>query len=532
MRRIAWISFAYLLLFLSPGSVLRAGVLTQAAPPTTPAGFGGVAQSTTSIQWSWGASTGSTFITYDIHATPETSPPTIIASGLSATTYLETGLSENTKYTRHVHAVGTFGDMSPPSNSQSRYTLVHTATTADFSVAATSPTATRVTVVPPPNPAADFTGVEIFRNVPNAVTISPFSPVYAKDDTGLQPKTQYCYNIQFRNGDSIPSGPSPSSLCATTPDNEPGLCRWDVKIVTMYRTPDNNVRTPHLADYVDSEGTTVFRNAEFGFNEGSLTQKGVRIFGTMRQKRADDSHLIVTHPAPDEMEDLDGINSQTTMIVTHSGVCKDGQPKGDWKGSAEYELDSGGRRGFCLVGFCPHWAQGSGALLEGQDLLKYKFPHGPVFATTTDGDKGMIIFVGGELLGELGFAGTDLTVLFPSRQKDHKQKGFSIFGNHTGDEYKFTWLTTTDVAGKIDPGSSSVGGHGKAKGTHTFDFKASCSDCRVKVDFKDDGQKAHVKIQDDTQDVNYTLVAPDANKTADASSPQFKGGGGPWKPGE
>jgi hypothetical protein len=54
------------------------------------------------------------------------------------TSYQETGLSENTQYTRHVHAydAGTYSD---PTNDASRYTLVHNATTDDLSLAITSP---------------------------------------------------------------------------------------------------------------------------------------------------------------------------------------------------------------------------------------------------------------------------------------------------------------------------------------------------------------------------------------------------------
>ena len=50
------------------------------------------------------------------------------------TLWQETGLSENTQYTRHVHAVNgsTYSD---PTNSVGRYTLIHDATLTDFSLA-------------------------------------------------------------------------------------------------------------------------------------------------------------------------------------------------------------------------------------------------------------------------------------------------------------------------------------------------------------------------------------------------------------
>jgi hypothetical protein len=49
------------------------------------------------------------------------------------TSYQETGLLENTQYTRHVHAVN-YGVYSDPTNEASRYTLVHNATTDDFTL--------------------------------------------------------------------------------------------------------------------------------------------------------------------------------------------------------------------------------------------------------------------------------------------------------------------------------------------------------------------------------------------------------------
>jgi len=49
------------------------------------------------------------------------------------TSWQETGLDENTQYTRHVHAMN-YGTYSDPSNDASCYTLVHNATTADFTL--------------------------------------------------------------------------------------------------------------------------------------------------------------------------------------------------------------------------------------------------------------------------------------------------------------------------------------------------------------------------------------------------------------
>lgn len=234
MRRFGWIVFAHLLLLCSGGAGRLEAL--QSAPPTSPTGFGGVAQSTTAIQWSWGPSTGSSVITYEIHAVPETTPPTIIASGLASTSYLETGLNENTEYSRNVYAVASDGiTKSAPSNVGTRYTLIHTATTSDFSVSATSSTSILIAVVPPPNSTAGQTGVEIVRNVPSQSAVSGPAQVYSATDSGLQPKTEYCYNIQFQNGDAVPSGFSPTSQCATTPSGDDTPCHQG------FTTPGKNI---------------------------------------------------------------------------------------------------------------------------------------------------------------------------------------------------------------------------------------------------------------------------------------------------
>jgi hypothetical protein len=109
------------------------------------------------------------------------------------------------------------GLLSGPSNPDAKFTLIHTAATSDFTVTAGSSSSIDIAVVPPPNAFLAQTGVEIFRTVPTAKQITAFSQVYTASDTGLQPNTEYCYNIQFRNGDAIASGPGPSPLCATTP---------------------------------------------------------------------------------------------------------------------------------------------------------------------------------------------------------------------------------------------------------------------------------------------------------------------------
>jgi len=205
------------MLFICPGSGPRLSATAGLLAPA-PTNFAGQALSEASIKWTWDDVLGET--RYVIHDENES---VIAELDADTTSFTETGLSENTRYTRHVHS-REFGELSGPSNSQARYTLVHTPTDADFSVTATGPHSIQIVVTPPPNPTADETGVEIRRE--GFGVIAPFSQNYTQEDTGLEPQTEYCYNIRFRNGDAVETALSAStSSCATTQAEEECTCR-------------------------------------------------------------------------------------------------------------------------------------------------------------------------------------------------------------------------------------------------------------------------------------------------------------------
>jgi hypothetical protein len=78
---------------------------------------------------------------FEIHKVNPAGPPVTVYPNI--TTYQETGLTQNTQYTRHVHNVS-YGVYSDPTNEVSRYTLVHNATTDDFSLSVSSATSSRI----------------------------------------------------------------------------------------------------------------------------------------------------------------------------------------------------------------------------------------------------------------------------------------------------------------------------------------------------------------------------------------------------
>lgn len=220
LRRLMWVSLGYVLLFLGAGERRSVGAENAAPAPTN---FRGEALGADRIHWQWDDTLGET--RYELHNDQH---DVIAVIPSDVTSFVESGLSENTQYSRHVHA-SEFGILSPPSNSDAKYTLVHDPTTADFTVNATSPHTIDIDVVPPPNPLADKTGVRIVRNTPTVKEVSPFGPVYEATDDGLDPDTEYCYSIQFRNGDGIETAFAPSSICVRTPQEE---CREQTSFKT------------------------------------------------------------------------------------------------------------------------------------------------------------------------------------------------------------------------------------------------------------------------------------------------------------
>jgi hypothetical protein len=207
------------------GFGLLAALLTAAAPQSVlpaPASFNGSAVSTTSLQWTWAAVAGATgYVLHDAaHAVVAN-----IAAG--ATSYTETGRLENTSYARHVHALnGTVA--GNPSATVGRYTLVHQAGDADWSLIGISPTEIQVKITPPPNATAGLTGCEILWSPASTwLTLQAKAPNYLVNQAGLTPNTYYGYIILFYNGDGVPNpawspyrnGQTLSSYVPATPAN-------------------------------------------------------------------------------------------------------------------------------------------------------------------------------------------------------------------------------------------------------------------------------------------------------------------------
>jgi len=86
--------------------------------PNPPSNFSHSAKTQTSITWTWQDNSGNED-GFKIHDENDSTVGTV---GANIEEYIESGLSPNTQYTRHVHAYNQYGD-SEPSNSDTTYTL-------------------------------------------------------------------------------------------------------------------------------------------------------------------------------------------------------------------------------------------------------------------------------------------------------------------------------------------------------------------------------------------------------------------------
>lgn len=177
-----------------------------------PTGFAGTGQSTTSVQWSWTNVVGN--YGYVVHGDVH---DVIGQAATNATSFTETGLTENGLASRHLHTL-TGGGESNPSTTATRYTLIHAPTTADITLTAASATQIDVVAAAPPNPTSGSTAVQIEYKANTSgtwIVAQAFSTTYTKSITGLLAATLYDVRVIYRNGNSVQTAYSPTKSLAT-----------------------------------------------------------------------------------------------------------------------------------------------------------------------------------------------------------------------------------------------------------------------------------------------------------------------------
>jgi hypothetical protein len=186
----------------------------------TPTAFGGVAISTGEIKWSWQDNEEGEEA-YRVHTDTH---GIIISLDPSTTSWLETGLSPNTLYTRHGNVLKDGGD--DDSNSAPVYTLA----SVPSSLISTGQTGSTISL----SWSGDGTKYAIERATDVGGNPGSWTPIKEWDDnisettytdTGLSKRTTYWYMVSAYNGDQKITDPS-NAVNAFTMSNSAPTLTW------------------------------------------------------------------------------------------------------------------------------------------------------------------------------------------------------------------------------------------------------------------------------------------------------------------
>jgi hypothetical protein len=199
--------------------------------PSAPTGLTATATSSTAIGLSWTEVTppaNCSISSYSVYGGTTANPTTLIASGVTGTSYSNTGLAASTTYYYVVKAVD--GDGTSAASAQAQATTP--AAPSCTSVPPTGPTNLTATAssssaiglnwtAAPANPPCTITSYSVYRSTTNGFTASP-SNLDASgvtgttfSDTGLAASTTYYYVVEAL--DSFGASAASNQAAATTP---------------------------------------------------------------------------------------------------------------------------------------------------------------------------------------------------------------------------------------------------------------------------------------------------------------------------
>jgi len=174
--------------------------------PDAPTLFAHSGNGVTTITWTWTDKSG--------NETGFRVDPPGGTVGADATSWMETGLSANTAYTRHVTAYNDFGD-SAPSDDHTAYTSIEQPSGVAFGVVTTSSIEAQ-SANTPSNLTSGASGL-IVRNA-TAATSSGWRQDNAYwDSAPLTANKAYAFNAEARNGDGDLTGPCADEAKWTLP---------------------------------------------------------------------------------------------------------------------------------------------------------------------------------------------------------------------------------------------------------------------------------------------------------------------------
>ena len=176
---------------------------TSVTAPAAPTGLTATAASSSEIDLSWAASSGAT--SYKVERSPDQATWTEIATGVTSTTFQNTGLAASTTYYYRVRATNSAGD-SPYSNTASATTAAPSVQppAAPTNLAATTVSFNKIDLSWAGAPGATSYKIERSTNGGAFVQIATGVAGTAYRDSGLSPNTTYTYRVRATNagGDS------------------------------------------------------------------------------------------------------------------------------------------------------------------------------------------------------------------------------------------------------------------------------------------------------------------------------------------
>jgi fibronectin type 3 domain-containing protein len=199
--------------------------------PSAPTGLAATASSSSAIGLSWSAVTppaNCAISSYNVYGGTTANPTTLIASGLTGTTYSNTGLAASTMYYYVVKAV----DADGTSAASAQASATTSAAPSCTSVPPTGPTGLTATAssssdislswtAAPANPPCTITSYSVYRSTVNGFTPSPSTldasgvTATSYSDTGLTASTTYYYVVEAF--DSFGASAASAQATATTP---------------------------------------------------------------------------------------------------------------------------------------------------------------------------------------------------------------------------------------------------------------------------------------------------------------------------
>jgi fibronectin type 3 domain-containing protein len=236
--------------------------------PVSPAASG---VSGNSITWTW--TDNSTFETsYEIL---DENGTVIAVLPPDCTSYMETGLAENTEYTRMVRAVcGSYaGAASAPMSAR---TCAEPPTDADISASAGTDNIT-ITVTPPEDFDCGLTAA-YFACTQGGAPDCGWNASYSYTPTGLSPNTTYAFLVKLRNADGVETSYNPNPIVVVTsaavPENVSAGTVTDNSIAVQWDAAGNPGWTTYVVERSDSPSgpfSTVYTGTATGFTDNGLS---------------------------------------------------------------------------------------------------------------------------------------------------------------------------------------------------------------------------------------------------------------------